>query len=773
MNLLLVLFFSFHSESQAQVGEWESHTSFRQVVSIASSEEALWVATTGGVYSYTLSEGLYTRYTPTRGLFNVSSEALAYNAVCNCVWVGYNSGTLDRIDVETGVVRTFRDIERAEQFPSRKVNKLLVSGDSLFVATNFGVVLFDTNLNEVRDSYTQLGTFTPGIAVQSILIAPDANGVQRIWLAAAEGIAHAPLGSPNLQDPSVWTSERLNSINGVDAMASLGGVIYVGTPGGVFRRGIEGGFTSIGGEGMEVRDMIALEDQIVGVHPSVGFSINASGQYTAFGSPRFEDLQAITTGPGGSLWFGDGEQGSIELLSLSPATISEVNVIPEGPIDGTFTDLAVDDAGNLWGGGDRGFSAGFYKKNIDGSWISYSSRFFDDFIGKRTTFRRIHVDAEGNAWAGSNGGGLVQVTPENEIVFFDQTNSSLRKAEGTPDESFVLVRGIASEGDGTLWVGNTNALDPLSVRTPDGNWMAHTISVSSQLTPDRIYIDSFNQKWMLMASTRNLERIEGVAVLDSGEDPFDDSDFEVRLFNTQGRDGQGLPGTFVNSIAEDKNGLVWVGTQLGLAYFVNNGIVARDENATPIWPINARRQEGESQYLFFGLSINDLAVDSANRLWVGTNEGLWVVQEAGTGFEIVEQFTVENSPLFSNTIVSVAVDNRSGVVYVATDAGLLSYASETVAPVEQIQDLVVYPNPIRITTGETASVFIEGLIDATDLKILTANGTLVRSFSTRGGRVQWDTRDEAGNQVPSGVYLVVAIGKNGEGTAYGKIAVIL
>ncbi|WP_054685396.1 two-component regulator propeller domain-containing protein [Rhodothermus marinus] len=90
----------------------------------------------------------------------------------------------------------------------------------------------------------------------------------------------------------------------------------------------------------------------------------------------------------------------------------------------------------------------------------------------------------------------------------------------------------------------------------------------------------------------------------------------------------------------------------------------------PVWPLAVDRQPGENPFLLSGLSVNDLAVDPANRLWVATDDGVYVVEQAGVDFRIAEHFTQENSPLLSDVVQAVAVDARSGRVFLATAPGL-------------------------------------------------------------------------------------------------------
>ena len=313
---------------------------------------------------------------------------------------------------------------------------------------------------------------------------------------------------------------------------------------------------------------------------------------------------------------------------------------------------------------------------------------------------------------------------------------------------------------------------PLHLRLLDGSWTGFPSAVGNNLTYERLFVDSFRQKWIVTVTTNNLDRRVGLLVLDTGDEITDASDDAFRYFSDTGSNGQGLPGTSVNSIAEDNSGRVWVGTDEGLAYFVNTGIIAQDPNAIPIWPLRASRQEGESQFLLFGLKINAITVDPANNLWVGTDIGAFYVTEADLGFDIVAQLTTQNSPLLSDVILSIAVDERTGDVYFSTDQGLISVKGDAVAPVQDGEDLFVYPNPVRIEENDTPSIIIEGLVEETSVYILTAAGSLVNQLEARGGRVRWDARDRNNELVPSGMYLIIAKDQNGSDSAYGKVAII-
>ena len=138
----------------------------------------------------------------------------------------------------------------------------------------------------------------------------------------------------------------------------------------------------------------------------------------------------------------------------------------------------------------------------------------------------------------------------------------------------------------------------------------------------------------------------------------------------------------------------------------------------------------------------------------------------------MHRFTAEETPLFSDIVSAIAVDGLSGRVYFGTDKGLVSWRGDAINPAEAKRDLFVYPNPVQIEGTATPDIYIDGLVSETEIRIVTVHGELVKTFSARGGRARWDGRDDRQQLVPSGVYLVVAVGQRGEGVAFGKVAVI-
>lgn len=771
----IVLFVLAGRDLVAQdLSRWHSYTPFRSVQALAESGDAIWAATSGGVFSYSLEDGVIQTFSSTSGLYGIDARAIAFDDRRNAVWIGYGDGVLDRIDAATGAVETFLDIHRADQFTSRGVNRLRVLGDTVYIATDFGLVLFDPVRLEVRDSFSKLGTLNPAARANDVITARSPGGGLDVWVATEEGLAHAPISAVNLREPDVWTIETGLPQTDARSLSAFAGSVVVGTSSDAYFLAADGTWTKLGVSGNVVTDLVLWQGLLAAVERFSVVLVNDRLQtnrisvlYTGGGEEtRYETPSSATTDVNGKLWLGDRVEGLIGLggLQNQAGTFgSDDRILPGGPFFGLFTDLVVDENGALWASGTPGNGTGFYRL-ADHEWTAFTDRFFAALEG-RDTYDFIHADGNGSVWAGSAGYGAARVHDGDQVEVFDTDNSTLRPAPGTDD--YVRVRGIASESDGTVWLINEFVGTPLVGYRPDGTWFSLPAlqgdGLSSSMSYDRIFVDGFDQKWIIPLHS------EGLVIWSTDGTSDDSSDDRVKYLRGRGSGGRGLPDENVRAWAEDRSGRIWIGTERGIAtFFLPSLVISDDPNAyEPVWPI----AEDRSGFLLRDLFVNDIAVDAADRKWIASTTGAWLIDPDGT--QVLRHFTTENSPLFSDEVVAISVNNLDGMVYFATDRGLLSFQEVPVEPATSADDLLVFPNPVHANAdGSLPPIFIQGLVAETDVRVTSADGTLVAKMAGRGGRVRWDGRDLNGEFVPSGVYIVIGLGLNGEGAGYGKIAVL-
>jgi len=141
-----------------------------------------------------------------------------------------------------------------------------------------------------------------------------------------------------------------------------------------------------------------------------------------------------------------------------------------------------------------------------------------------------------------------------------------------------------------------------------------------------------------------------------------------------------------------------------------------------------------------------------------------------TGKSEIKHFNTGNSPLPTNQITDIAINQQTGEVFIGTAVGLISYMGEATSANSEFTDVYVYPNPVRQTYD--GPIVIKGLIENTDVKITDVSGNLVNKTTSLGGQAIWDGKNLNGNRCKTGVYLIFMTDPLGEKTKITKLLFI-
>jgi hypothetical protein len=351
------------------------------------------------------------------------------------------------------------------------------------------------------------------------------------------------------------------------------------------------------------------------------------------------------------------------------------------------------------------------------------------------------------------GTGFVEIDGDS-LTVFNRDNTGM---QGIPDNpNFIVVTGFAEDSRNNLWVLNKYPVDrkPLSMRSSDNSWHHFLIPSAPNIALDgylKIGIDPYDTKWISCADRHGL-------FFFNENKTFEDASDDVSGFLST---IDGINTEDIRDVVVDRRGDVWVATSLGVNVITNTSTVLSSGSAgIDISSIFVLRQQ----------SVNAIVVDPLNQKWIGTNEGLLLVNSDGS--RLLNTFTKENSALLSNQIISIAIDENNGIVYVGTDDGLTSFETPFIKPLESFDKLFVFPNPFYLNDRENL-LTIDGLIRDSEIKILSISGTLVTQFFSPGGRTAyWDGKDDEGEFVNTGVYLIVAFDQEGNSVVTGKVAVL-
>ncbi len=733
--------------------QWKNLTDMKSVSSIALRNGTIAATTGGGLFFYDVARATFSRVTNSEGLSSNDLKAVLIDESSR-VWAGASDGSVNVLDPSIGQWHSTLAIQQSNHL-QKGIQRFYSQGDSLFVASQFGVSVFRISRSEFGDTYANFG-FSSQPTVTDVLVEKN-----RVWVGTNQGLATALLTSPNLSSPTSWTintSQGLPS-SSITSIALLRDTLVVGTTSGAafFTGTIFQSVPSFNGRAVTALFSTTTQLFVLVAGPSdfrVESLIGLAGSSSVIAINDSVSATSLTIDPGTSqLWVGTTSRGIATWNGGSWLYTS-----PNGPQSNLFVSLAVDDEGVLWcGSGINGGGKGFYRYNPglpdDRQWKNFTTSQYpamgsDDYY-------KPSVGAAGSVWISSWGAGAVEVAGDSIRRKIDVSSKPSFAPTLANGPNFTVVGGAALDPKGATWFTNRTAVN--------GNFLAELVNDSTFVYHRNLYnvsegvfqglvIDANGTKWIANA--------EPTAKADRGLFFFNETGTVAGTELTNGwgyfSTADGLPNNTVMALSVDLDGEVWIGTDLG-AMIISDPLLPKSKHSA-VFPLREQ-------------SVQTIAVDAVNNKWVGTKEGVFVLSPDGTQLlQQYNQFTT-NGELVDNDIRSIVIDQRRGIAYFGTEKGLSSLLIAPVRTQRSYSTLQFGPNPFLLP-GDV-QLTIQNLVASSTIKILNVNGLLISQFKAQGGgRAFWDGRDTDGRLVASGVYFVVAFTENGNQTVTGKVAVI-
>jgi hypothetical protein len=737
LTVIWAITVSVSTNTSAGIGEWKNYTNMKNVVALVSTRDAVWAGTRGGLLCFIVRDSAFKKFTNSEGLSgnDVSAVGLGLNGA---VWIGEQSGAIDILYPATNSWQYNLDIYLSTK-PQKSVNAFFSQGDSMYIATAFGVSLFSISKFEFKDTYSNFGSFT-NPNVTSLVVY---NG--RIYAATSRGLAVSKQNAANLAAPESW--ESFTSPASANAVAAFHGNVYAATNGGLFVYQ-NGTWSLANGIAQAVQSLVSTDSLLYIVGANNVTTLSSSNVISAYGGAAPGTIACAALDSSNRLFAGLQDAG----VGMWNAGANQwTQFIPNGPGSNFFSSLAVDEKGVVWAASAPGNGNGF--SSFDGArWRNYNVGTMPQL--NTNNYFNVSLGPNNSKWFGSWGGGLAVVNSTGDLVrVFDHNDPGF---VGADTVTYVVVGKTATDRFGNVWVSLYRSLDGnvLWKMKPDSIWEYYKVALSNSynfilgITTDR---NGTKWCWNRLPGAPPYPQFmyfnESVSISGLEEDHWG-----------QLTTADGLTSASVTCVVEDKEGNLWVGTDLGIT-IVND----------PQYP------KSRISKIFLGavrdLFINTIAVDALNNKWIGSGQGVMVLSPDGTTLLAQYNVTNTNGKLVDNNVLSIAFDEKRGTAFFGTEKGLSSLEIPAIATVEKLASLEIAPNPFILP--DNSSVTIKGLAENTTIKILSVTGGLVKQFSAQGGgRAFWDGTDAIGNVVGSGVYLVVAHAQNGNQVSTAKVAVL-
>ncbi len=666
--------------AQLVPGEWKDFLPYHMTNKVAVGSNRIYCCSPNSLFYYDLSDKSINRISKVQGLSDVEISTIEYSSKKNMLIIAYANSNIDILD-NNNRISNLPYIKNNTSIADRRILNIMVVDNTAYLSCGFGIAVLDLDKLQIKDTYY------PSIDGSVNVVNHTCTDGQYIYAATQTGIFRALIDDPFLTDYSRWSQFKnfptySNECKSIEYFAGKLFALYVNN---YYQSGKDDSLIYLSDNiwsGLNVNNSSVINS--IDVSFNKLFISTTKGIFSVDENLNLNQIRKdytttyATSDENGNVWISDIIYSLIEISKNGNIGIIE----PNSPY---YPDVYSMDAKNgiLWtvaGSKDDAWApmynyhgAQTYANN---TWQNYSIIEHPEFqnVLDIVNVKIDPLDNEKAYMAAWSIGGLIEYN-HGKISFYKANNSALqpyfyptKKSLKSANDTMYRVYGLSFDNSDNLWITNSFAKNQLLVFTSDGKWnsfyLGKTIE-NNNLVGDLV-ATSWGHKWIIIPKSTN------IVVYDDNNTPKDASYDRYTYVNIANIKSTITSNKFY-CITEDKQGNIWVGSDAGpICYTTPQEAFNNDVGTSPekiLVPIV--KGKTEAAYLLETERINTIAVDGANRKWFGTQAtGAYLISE---NYNQVAHFTSDNSPLLSNNILNITIDQKSGVVYFATDKGLISY----------------------------------------------------------------------------------------------------
>lgn len=737
---------------------WNTHFSYYNTKRVCATENKVFGVANNHLFSITKEDGAIDTYTKIDGLSENEINDIQYSKEYKSLIIVYTNSNIDILE-SNGDIYNIPDLYQKNLSVDKTVNQITIDKEYAYLATNFGIVVVNIKKKEIANTYI-IGPDATKVPVYGITIDD-----KHIYALSNDYIFKAQKEGVNLLDFNFWQEDKI-SLNTTKSCKSL----YK------FANSL---FT-------------IKSDSIVYQYTTKWNNFYNSGSYAKISTSS--DRLFISVGYNGliaykndltedtSIGYGTWDTGynpqtdtyyfATNTLGITSYKIGGPSnrYIPHCPklTDGQRLIYSGDRMYLLNGRGhltDRGYKQPIISFVENKQWKSLlpTEMGLYDYIAYAFDVTSVATDPKDKShWFFSTfGEGVFEVKNDKIIALYNHANTNGEiKSANNDYYHYNRCDGLKYDSYGNLYTCMSSVDYPISIYNPSNGW--------KQLIQNKTAFSGWANGFVFTSKYRVLFETRSSAALLFWKDnktPFDPTDDPLVYYPATSwidKDGKSVSPTYIYDAQEDKNGTLWVGSEMGPILLPNpDKIFTNTDYRCTRVKINRDDDSGLADYLLDGETIYAIEIDYGNRKWLGTaNSGLYLVSEDGT--ETIEHFTKENSPLSSNSISDLELNPNTGELFIATPEGVYSYKTDSTEPVKEAskETVYAYPNPVR--PEYSGDVIIGGLEDNSLVWITDASGDLVFKDRTVGGSISWNCKNRTGQDVSGGVYMVLVSNENSD-----------
>lgn len=751
--LYLSLFFSTLIFAQDYSGQWEGHYSYLNITGIAHDQDNILASAENAIFKHNINTQESSNTSTINGLTGETISYYYYSDIYSTSVIGYENGLVEIVTPER--VITVVDILNKPSIPPniKRINHIYEFNGLVYLSCDFGISTYSLDNLEFEDSYF-IGIAGGHISVKQTTVKDD-----YIYAATNEGIKRAQHADSNIIDFSLWETLTTSATNWKSITTFNDRIYAIDSANSLYYNYNGTSFDNQSNLTTSVLDHRVANGKMLITSASVTNVYDAplTNIQTINNQPEYGSNFTVSTLTNNKIFIGTESDG-IFSFNLSDATLNQ-QIKPNGPTENSAFSITAT-KNELWVvyGAHSSLGSPFPQTKKGFSHLKNNNWLNTEYSNVLTAANLVSVTVNpfntDQVFMGSFWDGLLEVNNDIPTVLYNETNTDLELWNG-----WILSQKSTFDSDGKLWFTTVRVNDPLKAYNPqDGSLISYEFSSlfsnpgSDEINYSDIVIDQNNVKWL--GTTLN------------GVVGFSENNGTTMIKNIS-EDNGNLPSFVVRAIAIDNDNNLWIGTNLGLRVLYNTSgfFTTANPQAESIIIL----EEGIPKELMFGQTITDIKIDGANNKWVSTlDAGVFLFSPDGQN--TIHHFTKDNSPLPSNGITDMSIDNTSGVIYFATEKGMVAFNANSTTSATDLENVVIQPNPVR--PNYNGNVIIKGLVDGSNIKITDVSGNLVDENTVKGGTYEWNQTAFGKHKVASGVYIVMVTTKEGDETTVEKVMIV-
>ena len=828
--IAFVLFVNFSTQvAQSQaLDEWKTYMSYQDATMVAVDSKGYVYAVYKG-YPYknaVWTDGSLLRYDPSKneiktiskvnGLNDAHILRIAYVESQKILVIAYDNGNIDLYDTnKEGVVYNISDIKTNTSVSDKTVNGIDIYGDFAYLSMGLGIFAIDVKNKVLKDFY-RIGYKTHSMCFWKGTDPNTGGTVDFLYAATTDGVKKA-MKKSNLSSSSSWEAHTLTytgsspknitkvltfndtlvfyqPTNTSPGTTAAIGIYYQSDPAVAPVKITTSPLPSITAAA-PVNQMVVLNNKLIVVHNSANMyvfsglkiaptarpasgvvcvaSLNNSPYWLARGYTGVSNMDKVTGSLGTPVTKHSPKRNMIFNMTYNQGKLLIVGGSMSITNDNHYGSLMVMESDDVWYTMDHSTVLTAMKAQI----MQEDGVLLTDLKDLNCRdFANVIVDKEDpdHYYVAGYGEGLYEFKSNHttkEIDFIKlhtQVNTGgalFATVQAFPNYyRYVRISGLTYDNGGNLHVTGDFIPNTVAIYKKDKTWTSiYDEKVTQTCLPIATLITESDQRWII--SVRGAEW--GGIYVSNG-----DNTISYWSNNFSDQDDKKLSISTLYCITKDLNGTIWVGSDIGPIVFYNPSSITAPGSTgfNRCSRIKMPKNDGtdNADYLLDGVVVTTIAVDAANRKWIGTSgSGVFLVNP--TGDEVIANYTAENSPLLSNVIKKIVIGD-DGKVFIGTEKGLISYVNLAVPPNPDYSKVYAYPNPVK--PDFTGDVVVTGLMRDSNVKITDLSGNIMFQGASLGGQFAWNCKDRFGERVKTGVYLVFAATADGTQGVVSKIVVI-